>query len=239
MCGLVLLLWGFLALLIAGIVAYDEPNRGMIVSGAIFTFFSYMLYSVLVTAPAWGCFGRDEKEIVVDVPRRALEATVHSDYSPVCEQLRALQEAAPVLRLHVECYHERHTKNGNKQKVVKYSSSWQLPVREWKDISPPPVQVSDSLERYGANFAAVRYRVSYELCPEQQPVPEILRQAYEDHHRHRDDRIRTWFSYTCTAHDEDRVESVAKPLSLRYLLSHVWVNYFVFYFCIVLPLYPF
>ena len=238
MCGVVLLLWGCLALLIAGVVAFDEPNGPMVISGATMSFFAYLLYILQVAAPASGCFDREEKKIDVDEARCALEATAHADYSPVREHLSVLQEAAPILTLHVECYRERHKTNGKTQKFIKYSSSWQLPVRKWKDISPPPVQVSDSLERYGANFAAVRYRVSYELCPEQQPVLEILRQAYEDHHRHRDDHIRTWFSYTCTAHDEERVERVAKPTSYRYLLSRLWVNYFVFYFCLVLPLYP-
>ena len=135
----------------------------------------------------------------------------------------------------------RTTGTGKKRrtkKVVTFTDSRQLPVRAWKDLSPSPLAVTDSLDRYGADFAAVRYEMTYELCPEQQPVIDILKREYENLNRDKDDHIRTWYTYGCVEHDEFKIDNVAKRASTRYLLSKLWVNNFMFYLCLIVPLYP-
>ena len=58
MCFVVLLLWGFISLIIIGLVAFEEPEVAMIVPGAQFTFFFYILYLLLIACPACGCCGQ-------------------------------------------------------------------------------------------------------------------------------------------------------------------------------------
>jgi len=131
-----------------------------------------------------------------------------------------------------------HTTQKNTRKVVTYKDSRQLPFTVWRDLSPPASVVCESLEQYGADFAAIRYQITYELCPEQQPLIEALRLEYEDINRARDSRIRTWFTYGGSEYDEFNIDNVAKRGSIRYLVSHIWVNKLVFYLLLFTTLYP-
>ncbi len=122
--------------------------------------------------------------------------------------------------------------------MITFSESRRVPIRAWTNLSPSPLAICDSLDRYGASFATVRYEVSYELLPEQLTLLAPLEEEYRNVHRHRDEEIRTWYTYECEAYDPYKIHNVAKRTSIRYMLSVLWVNKLTFGICVFAILYP-
>jgi len=88
MCLFVVFLWGFIALVVIGLVVYEEIEAAMIAPGIPFAIIFYFIYAMFIIAPACGCCDQRETSIVSDVPCRALETKVASDYNQVREHLQ-------------------------------------------------------------------------------------------------------------------------------------------------------
>jgi len=240
MCFTVVLVWLAIFLIVYGLVAYTKPSSQMIVLGGILGFLMYVSYLVDIAGPALGCCGKHENSIVFDVPRRALKSDTFDHYVAVKKHLIELQKAVPVLTLRVECFHRVLTCFGQDltKKVITFEDSRQIPIKDWKDLSPSPLSVTESLQDRGAAFAAVRYNMTFDLCPGQADLLRNLMRDYFRQHYNRDTHVRVWCEYGTPVHQEFKVDNVSKP-SVRYILSrYLWVNPLVFYFCLLATIYP-
>jgi len=240
-CCLVVVFWAFIGLFIAGLVAKNEIITSYTAPGLTISVVVYFMYFLNVILPVYDCCGKRAETNISDLPRAAYVTDVQTDFIQINSHMTSLAASQPVLTLHVECYHmdPRGTyRHRTHQKTVKFKESIVIPIKSWRDVSPKPSDVCYYIHENGATYCYVKYALKYTLASEQKPLLDVLAAEYEKLHRNKDNMIRTWYTYSCPAYDEKRVDHVAKPCSLRYVLSRLWMNPFTFHFLLVLALYP-
>ena len=108
-CIFVLIIWAFLGLIASSLIITEFDIQRLVIV-AIGAGFFYGMYLRFVGSAFWGLHGK--KGYGRDFPHLSLDSATRTDYVAVKEHLLDLERSAPILTLHVECYHMRTLSSG-------------------------------------------------------------------------------------------------------------------------------